>query len=161
MTLSDEERARLADLVELQPTKNRELQERWNMDSGSEVHQYLENHLKEYYYRDENSLIRATAKAVDLVGGDGETTAAVRIPELQAHIVAVVAGPDDDPDSVVAVLHKLRDAGHETDVDAVRSGLWSLRDKGVVEVVQKVVPTFHLALPRDEVDVEVVDEAEQ
>ncbi|MFB6154282.1 MAG: DUF5797 family protein [Haloferacaceae archaeon] len=163
MALSEEERERLADVVELQPTKNKELQERWGMDSGSEVHRYLEDHLKEYYYRDENSLIRATAKATELVdvepGGDVDDDAnAVRVPELQSRIVDVVAGPDDDTDSVVAVLHKLQGAGVETDVDSVRSGLWSLRDKGVVDVVQKVVPTFRLALPRDQLNVEVVSE---
>jgi hypothetical protein len=163
MALSEEERERLADIVELQPTKNSDLQDRWGMDSGSEVHRYLEDHLKEYYYRDEKSLIRATAKAGELVdvepGGDvDDESSAVRVPELQATIVDVAAGPDEDGDSVVAVLHKLRDAGTDTDVDAVRSGLWSLRDKGVVDVVQEVVPTFRLALPRDELNVEVVSE---
>ena len=66
MSLTDEELSRLADVVELQPTKNSELQERWGVDSGSEVHQYLEGHLKEYYYRDDDSLIRSTPEAVEL-----------------------------------------------------------------------------------------------
>jgi len=30
------------------------------LDSGSEVHQYLESQLKEYYYRDSDGYIRAT-----------------------------------------------------------------------------------------------------
>jgi hypothetical protein len=61
MTLSEEARDRLADVVELQPTKNSELQDRWELDSGSDVHQYLESELSDYYYRDDNSLIRASS----------------------------------------------------------------------------------------------------
>src|SRR6056297_1660700 len=106
MTLSDEARERLADLVALQPTKNAELQERWGLDSGSDVHQYLENHLKDYYYRDDNSLIRATDEAADLTGvepgveggegdGEGEVPDIVRVPTLQAQVLAVLAGPEE------------------------------------------------------------------
>ena len=51
MSLTDEELSRLEDVVELQPTKNSELQERWGVDSGSAVQRYLEDHLTEYYYR--------------------------------------------------------------------------------------------------------------
>ncbi|MFB6129993.1 MAG: DUF5797 family protein [Salinigranum sp.] len=167
MTLSEEERSRLADVVRLQPTKNKELQERWDLESGSEVHRYLENHLKEYYYRDDNSLIRATAEAAELVGvepgveaegeeGD-EVPDVIRVPELQAQVFEVVAGPEERSESVVSVLNKLRDA---FDVDPaaeeVRRALQSLRRKGVVEVVYRTVPTFRLAVEREDVTVEVV-----
>ncbi|PSP55981.1 hypothetical protein BRC82_03170 [Halobacteriales archaeon QS_1_67_19] len=164
MTLSEQARERLADLVELQPTKNAELQERWDMESGSEVHQYLESELKDYYYRDDNSLIRATKEAADLVdvepGVETDEEAGVpdviRVPELQRQVFAVVAGPDEDSESVVSVLHALRE---EFDVDPeaedVRSALQSLRRKGVVEVVYRTVPTFRLAVDRDAVDVQV------
>ena len=164
MTLSEEARERLADLVELQPTKNSELQERWGLESGSEVHQYLENELKEYYYRDDNSLIRATAEAADMVdvepgvegGEDDEVPSVVRVPELQWQVFAVVAGPDDRSESVVSVLHKLREEFDvDPDVDDVRSALQSLRRKGVVEVVYRTVPTFKLAVPREEIEVEI------
>ncbi|USZ68885.1 DUF5797 family protein [Halorussus salilacus] len=166
MTLSDEARDRLADLVELQPTKNAELQERWGLDSGSEVHQYLENELKDYYYRDDNSLIRATAEAADLVdvepgvesGEGGGVPEVIRVPELQRQVFAVVAGPDDDSESVVSVLNKLREEfGIDPEAEAVRSALQSLRRKGVVEVVYRAVPTFRLTVARDEVDVRVSD----
>ncbi len=167
MTLSEEAKDRLADVVELQPTKNGELQERWEMESGSEVHQYLENELGDYYFRDDNSLIRATAEAAELVDvepgiesdpDDEGVPSKVRVPELQARIVAVLAGPDEESESVVSVLHKLRD---EYDVDAeaedVRSGLQSLRRKGVVEVEYRTVPTFRLAVARDDLKVAVAD----
>jgi hypothetical protein len=157
MTLSEEAESRLADLVALQPTKNSELQDRWGMESGSDVHQYLESELKEYYYRDEDSLIRATPEAADLVGMDvGEDI--VRVPELQARILDVIAGPDDDPQSVVSVLHDLRETGLNPDTDAVRSGLRSLEDKGIVEVISKTVPTFRLAVGREDLQVEVLDD---
>ena len=168
MTLSDEEESRLADVVRLQPTKNKELQERWGMESGSEVHRYLENHLKDYYYRDDNSLIRATAEAAELTGvepgvedgddgDDGGVPDVIRVPELQARVFEVVAGPDDRSESVVSVLNKLREAFDvDPDVEEVRRALQSLRRKGVVEVEYRAVPTFRLAVERDEVDVEVV-----
>jgi hypothetical protein len=164
MTLSDEARERLADLVELQPTKNAELQERWGMESGSEVHQYLENELGDYYYRDDNSLIRATDEAADLVDvepgvvddeGSG-VPEAIRVPRLQQQVFSVVAGPDEESESVVSVLNKLRE---EYDVDPaaedVRSALQALKRKGVVEVVYRTVPTFKLAVERDSVEVSV------
>jgi hypothetical protein len=166
MTLSEEARERLADLVELQPTKNAELQERWGLESGSEVHQYLENELKDYYFRDDNSLIRATKEAADLVDvepgvvGDEETGVpeAIRVPALQRQVFSVVAGPDEESESVVSVLQKLRE---EYDVDPeaedVRSALQALRRKGVVEVVYRTVPTFKLAVERDEVEVSISD----
>jgi hypothetical protein len=157
MTLSEEAESRLTDIVALQPTKNGELQERWGMDSGSEVHQYLESELKEYYYRDEDSLIRATPEAAALVGMD-DSEDIVRVPELQARIIDVLAGPDDDPQSVVSVLHALRDIGIDSDPDSVRSGLRSLKDKGIVSLVRKTVPTFRLAVERDAIEVEVLED---
>lgn len=71
--LSEESLTRLADVVELQPTKNSELQERWGFDSGSEVHRYLESELEQYYYRDESSLIRATDEAEQLMSEEGSS----------------------------------------------------------------------------------------
>jgi hypothetical protein len=156
MTLSEDEKSRLTDIVSLQPTKNGELQDRWGLESGSEVHQYLESELKEYYYRDEDSLIRATPEAAELVGietGDD----IVRVPPLQADIISTIAGPDEEPQSVVAVLHALEETGIDTTVDDVRSGLRSLEDKGIVSVVQKTVPTFRLAVERDAVDIKVLE----
>lgn len=165
MTLSEEEEDRLADVVRLQPTKNKDLQERWGLESGSEVHRYLENHLKEYYYRDDKSLIRATREAADLVdvepgveaeeGGDPDV---IRVPELEAQIFRVVAGPDERSESVVSVLNKLRES-FDVDPEAgdVRRGLQNLRRKNVVEVVYRTVPTFRLSVERDAVTVEVAD----
>ncbi|GAA0246614.1 DUF5797 family protein [Haladaptatus pallidirubidus] len=163
MTLTEEARERLADLVELQPTKNSELQDRWELESGSEVHQYLENELKEYYYRDENSYICATTEANDLVDvepgmvadEDGDTPSVVRVPKLQQQTFSVLAGPDDRSESVVSVLHKLREEFDiDPDADEVRSALQSLKRKGVVEVVYRTVPTFKLAVAREDITVE-------
>ena len=158
MALSEEARDRLADIVELQPTKNADLQERWGMDSGSEVHQYLEGELKEYYYRDESSLICATPEAVEVVGADPEDGQQVVVTDLQQAVIDCLAGPDEESQSVVSVLHDLRDAGHDPPVDDVRSALRSLADKGIVETVQKTVPTFRLAVERDLIDVERLEE---
>jgi hypothetical protein len=163
MGLTDEERSRLADVVELQPTKNKELQKRWEMDGGSEVHGYLEAHLKDYYYRDDNSLIRATADAADLVdvdpGVESEdgTPTAIRVPQLQAQVFEVVAGPDERSESVVSVLQKLREEfSADPDVEDVREGLQALRRKGVIKVVYRTVPTFKLTVDPDSVDIEVI-----
>jgi hypothetical protein len=157
MSLSEQAKSRLADVVELQPTKNADLQERWGMESGSEVHQYLESELGDYYYRDENSLICATPEAERIVGGGdpqtGERTVSGTV--LQRDIVAVLPGPDGDSQSVVATLHDLRERTDlDPDVDEVRSALHTLTDKGLVERVRKTVPTFRLALERDRIVVE-------
>jgi hypothetical protein len=167
MTLSPEEKSRLADVVRLQPTKNKELQDRWGLESGSDVHRYLESHLKEYYYRDESSLIRATAEAAELVdvepgvedGDDGEDVPeTIRVPDLEAKVFQVVAGPDERSESVVSVLNRVREEFDEDPpVADVRRALQSLRRKGVVEVIYRAVPTFRLAVGREEVAVEVVD----
>lgn len=156
MALSDEARGRLADIVELQPTKNAELQDRWGMDSGSDVHQYLENELGDYYYRDDNSLIRATDEALSLVdvkpgveenGDDGELL--VRVPKLERRILEALPGPTDRSISVVATLERLREAHDiDPDVEEVRSALQTLRRKGVVDVEHRIVPTYRLATDR-------------
>ncbi|MFC6973896.1 DUF5797 family protein [Halomicroarcula sp. GCM10025709] len=159
MTLSDEARQRLADIVERQPTKNGELQELWGMESGSEVHQYLESELKEYYYRNDDSLICATPEATELIDGeDSDRVQTITVTGLQQAIVDVIAAPDEESQSVVAVLHALRDAGEDPEVDDVRSALRSLADKGIVETIQKTVPTFRLAVTRENLDIELAEE---
>lgn len=159
MTLSEEAQERLADIVANQPTKNGELQERWGMDSGSEVHQYLESELKEYYYRNENSLICATPEATTLIDGeDSDRVQTMTVSPLQGTIIEVLAGPDEEPQSVVATLQAVRAAGEDPEVDDVRSALRNLADMGVVETVQKTVPTFRLAVAHEDIDVEVRDE---
>ncbi|WP_324758629.1 DUF5797 family protein [Haloarcula sp. GH36] len=158
MTLSDEARQRLADIVERQPTKNGELQELWDMDSGSEVHQYLESELKEYYYRNDDSLICATPEATALIDGeDSERVQTITVTPLQQAVVDVIAAPEEESQSVVAVLHALREAGEDPEVDDVRSALRSLADKGIVETIQKTVPTFRLAVARENLDIELAE----
>lgn len=163
MTLSEEDRERLSDVVELQPTKNAELQDRWGLESGSAVHSYLEETLGEYYYRDDNSLIRATDDAAELVdvepgveGGTGDPDT-VRVPALEAAILDVLAGPDERAQSVVAVLHDLRaaDADDGAEAEDVRRALKSLRRKGVVEVDKRTVPTYRLGVDPGGLSVEV------
>ena len=156
MTVDEQTRERLADLVELQPTKNATLQDRWGLDSGSEVHQYLENELGEYYYRDENSLIRATPEAEAVLGmDDGERVVAGT--ELHQRVLDALPEPDAEPQSVVATLHGVRESGADPGVDAVRSALHELVDRGVVERVQRTVPTFRRAVERDRIAVTVED----
>ena len=157
MTLSAEARERLADVVALQPTKNGELQSKWGLESGSDVHQYLESELKDYYYRDEDSLIRATPEAISLVGGEDAGETSVTVTAFQKRVISVLPGADDEPNSVVATLHALRETGDDPEVDGVRSALRSLAEKGVVERVQKTVPTYRLAVPRDQVNVETIE----
>jgi hypothetical protein len=158
MTLSDEARDRLADIVDRQPTKNGELQELWGMESGSEVHQYLESELKEYYYRNENSLICATPDATTLIDGEGsDRVRTMTVSPLQATIIEVLAGPEEESQSVVSTLQAVREAGSDPDVDEVRSALRGLEDMGLVETIRRAVPTFRLAVPHTDIEVEVTD----
>jgi len=158
MGLSEEARSRLADIVELQPTKNADLQERWGLDSGSEVHRYLEEELGEFYYRDADSLICATPEAERLLGnGNGPTgPRVVAGTRLQQQVLDVLPTPDGEPQSVVATLHAIRDAtDSDPDVGDVRSALHTLADKGLVERVRRTVPTFRLATERDMIRLEI------
>lgn len=168
MSLTDEELDRLADVVRLQPTKNAALEAAWGVDGGSEVHRYLENHLKEYYYRDDDSLIRATAAANDLVDVEpgieadavarGVAPERIAVPQLEARVFEVVAGPEERSQSVVSVLNSLRETFDiDPEAGAVRRALRSLERKHVVEVVYRTVPTFRLAVERDSVAVAVND----
>jgi superfamily II DNA or RNA helicase/DNA-binding PadR family transcriptional regulator len=61
--LSEANRNHITDLIRLQPTKNSELQDEWGFPDGSKVHQYLQSELSDYYFRDEDSLIRASPAA--------------------------------------------------------------------------------------------------
>jgi hypothetical protein len=167
MTLSPEARARLADVVELQPTKNAELIERWELESGSEVHQYLEGELSAYYFRDDDGLIRATEEAAELVDvepgvieRDGET--AIRIAPFQQRVFEVVPDHDAESDSVVSILQTYR-AAHDDDpaAEAVREALNALKRKGVVEVIRRAVPTYRLAAPRETVSVATTDASDE
>lgn len=157
MSLSEEGRSRLADIVELQPTKNADLQERWDMESGSEVHGYLESELSDFYYRNEDSLICATPKAEELVGdGDASGERVVGGTRLQQDVLDALPGPEEEPQSVVATLHGVRDGtGTDPEVDEVRSAIHTLVDKGLVERVRRTVPTFRLAVERDTITIEV------
>ncbi|MFB6167433.1 MAG: DUF5797 family protein [Haloferacaceae archaeon] len=160
--LSAEELDRLADVVRLQPTKNADLAERWGLAGGSEVHAYLESHLADYYYRDEDSYIRATPEAAELTGAepgvvddaDGDPDV-VRVSPLEARVLDVVVGAEERSESVVRVLHRLRD---EFDLDpgaeAVRRALQSLKRTGLVEVERRTVPTFRRAPGSEEITVE-------
>ena len=157
MALSETARQRLADIVELQPTKNAELQARWDMDSGSEVHAYLEDELKPYYFRNDDSLICATVDAEAIVAGeepDADGPRTIRATALQAAVLDALPGPEAEPQSVVATLQDLRAAGRDPTVDEVRSALHAMADRGVVERVTRAVPTFRLAVARDAIEVE-------
>ena len=166
MALSEEALDRLADVVELQPTKNAELQDRWGLESGSDVHQYLESELGDYYFRDDNSLIRATPEAADLVDvepgietdpdADGSVPSRLSVSPLQAAIIDVLAGPDERAESVVSVLHNVREhTDLDPDAEEVRSALQRLRRTGLVVVEYRTVPTFRLATAREEIQVSV------
>jgi hypothetical protein len=155
MTLSEEAAERLTDIVRLQPTKNSELQEAWGLDSGSEVHQYLESQLKSYYYRNDDNLICATPKAERRITGERFTgTRSVSGGPLERRVLDALPGPSAEPQSVVATLHAIREGGHDAAVDEVRSTLNRFVDVGIVERVKRAVPTFRLALERDQITVE-------
>lgn len=164
MTLSEEARERLADVVALQPTKNAELQERWEMDSGSDVHAYLESELGSYYYRDGDSRIRATDEAAELVDvdpgvtdddGDGRPER-THLDGLEAQAFRVMAGPEERTESVVSVLEKLRaEFGVDPEAEEVRKSLRSLVRANLAETEQRTVPTFRRSVPVSEITVEV------
>lgn len=65
--LSEFDVDRLSEIVALQPTSNSELQNRWNMDSGSEVYQYLSQNLDDFYERNDENKIVANRSAESFI----------------------------------------------------------------------------------------------
>lgn len=59
----DKVRNRAIDLVELAPTKNAELTDKWGYESGSELYSFLSSEFSDYYRRNDNKLIVPTEKA--------------------------------------------------------------------------------------------------
>lgn len=154
MTLSEMARSRLADILELEPTKNSELEDAWGMDSGSEVHHYLESELKPYYYRDEESLICVSPEGKAVLESDGEAGPAVSFSGIEKAVFEVLPEPDERSASVVAVLHGVRESTDiDPDVETVRSALRTLVDKNVCETVERTVPTYRLSVERSAVEV--------
>ncbi len=107
-TLPEQEQKRIVDLVRLQPTKNSELQDKWGLADGSAVHQYLESSLKEYYYRDDDSYIRASNTAEEFVRDHQD-------------VYQDVAKPNDEPettpdlrqrDLAIALVTLVQELGH-------------------------------------------------
>ncbi len=161
MSLSAEQQRRIADLVALSPTKNSELQDRWGLDSGSAVHQYLETELKDYYYRDENSLIRATPAATAVLDDAGVSTESttVAVDPLAADILSVLPSPNERSQSVVAVLHAVQSAtDRDPSVESVRTRLTRLHDRGLIEVISRLVPTYRLKADLNTIELELTDQ---
>ena len=58
------------------------------------------------------------------------------------------------------MLNKVREEyGVDPEAGDVRRALQSLRRKNVVEVIYRTVPTFRLAVPREEIEVVVAADA--
>ncbi|MFB6085472.1 MAG: DUF5797 family protein [Halodesulfurarchaeum sp.] len=154
MALSETARSRLGDILEREPTKNSELQSAWGMESGSEVHQYLESELGPYYYRDDDSLIRVSPEGKAMLSGGGNGGPAIAFSGIEEAVFEAVPGPAEEPASVVAVLHRVREqAGIDPAVDEVRSALRTLVQKNVCESIDRTVPTYRLAVSRSDVEV--------
>jgi hypothetical protein len=117
--LPDEEQERLIDLVRLEPTSNAKLKNQWDMDSGSEVHQYLESELRPYYYRNDNSYICVTEEAKDFVrennglnqyvtensGNSEDVSENIRNRDLLMDLVSVVQSLGHLPDEEEIGIH--------------------------------------------------------
>jgi hypothetical protein len=110
--LDEEELDRLRDIIRLQPTKNAELMDQWGLESGGEVHQYLESHITEYYYRGDNSYMWATDEAESLIQKvednalvDGES----------------VSGTDSrQRDLIISLVGLTQRVGHLPDADEIK-----------------------------------------
>lgn len=115
-TLPEREQERIVDLVRMQPTKNAELQDQWGLDNGSEVHQYLESELKEYYYRDDDGYIRAADAGEEFVQNHQDVYQDVTRPEDEAD--------EEEPDLrrrdlVIALVTLTQELGHLPSADEI------------------------------------------
>jgi Ca-activated chloride channel family protein len=66
-TLSDQALDRLSDLAEFAPTTNSDLADGRDVETGAEIHAYLESELDGYYRRDSNRMLRPTEEAQQIV----------------------------------------------------------------------------------------------
>jgi Fe2+ or Zn2+ uptake regulation protein len=75
--------------------------------------------------------------------------------DTERTVFAVIAGPDERSESVLSVLHAVRDEYADADLEPgdVRRALQTLKRKGIVEVENRTVPTYRLAVPREDVTV--------
>lgn len=64
--LSQQERERLGDIIDLAPTSNGELASSWGLDTTKKVWEYLTEHLDDYYYRNENNRIEPTEEGIQI-----------------------------------------------------------------------------------------------
>jgi len=79
----------------------------------------------------------------------------IRVESPAYELCETLPDHDEPHISVVAALQAIRsETDLETDVDAVRDALASLRKKDAVEMEREVVPTFRMAVPRAELTVE-------
>lgn len=110
-TLSEREQERVVNLVQLQPTKNKELQDQWGLAGGSEVHQYLDSELKDYYFRDDDGYIRATDAAEEFAQEHQDVTDPDNEPE---------EAPDlQRRDLVIALVTLMQELGHLPAADEI------------------------------------------
>jgi hypothetical protein len=65
--IDDTAATRIRAIVEIAPTSNGELAEKWGFGSGSEVYEYLSSELNQYYTRNEEKYIVPTDEAKRLV----------------------------------------------------------------------------------------------
>lgn len=122
--LPDEAQKRLIDLVRLEPTSNAKLKNQWDMNSGSEVHQYLESELKPYYYRGDDSYIRVTEEAKDFVRENSG---------LNQYVT-------EDSGSSEDVSENIRNRDLLMDLVSVAQSIGRLPDEGEIETHSKYSP---------------------
>lgn len=65
--LTAEEKSRLKDIIELAPSSDSELQEKWGLEETGDVYHYLEDHLSSQYYRDSEHQIHPSSKAEEFL----------------------------------------------------------------------------------------------
>jgi superfamily II DNA or RNA helicase/very-short-patch-repair endonuclease len=107
--LTATQRERIADIVQLQPTKNAALQDRWGLSSGRAVHEYLRSDLADYYFRDADSLIWASDEAEALVNDDGPHRNETRQSKLDSEIGEESEPAQPDDSELIRELRRLKE----------------------------------------------------
>jgi hypothetical protein len=96
-SLSEPDR-RVLDVVELQPTKNSELAERWGFDDSSRVYSYLQNELNRYTTRNNDNFLCATDTArrrvINLINRDD-----IKVTKKPPVVPTPAKTPIEKPDS--------------------------------------------------------------
>lgn len=102
--ISQAKREHVADLVRLQPVEASDLDLRWSLPSGANVHGYLKSELADYHFRDGDDMIWASDAAEALINGHSDEETEPQLPDDEPQ------SPEVTEDALLREIRRLEEA---------------------------------------------------